>query len=70
MEPLLKQLRQLHRDESGITTLEYLWVLVFVAIASFLVVALLGGELRELFADVHHQMSSGEIRGGYSAEDA
>lgn len=62
------RLLALHRSETAATTVEYLTLLVLVALGTIATIAFLGDELRTLFAGVHDEMSSGEIRGGLSAE--
>lgn len=64
MHALLKAITALHRDEAGITSTEYVILLVLIACASIVTVMALADEISEFYQDVHSQMSSGEIRGG------
>lgn len=67
MEALKTLLITLHEDESGITTLEFLLITIFVAVMSLTAVELLGDNIIDLYEDIHESMSSEQIRGGLSA---
>ena len=78
MKRLEALLIALHEDETAVTSTEYVVILVLIACGSILTLQMLGGwsgqdenegALREFYSSVHEEMSSGQIRGGLSAED-
>ena len=64
MHGLFTALQTLHLDEEGITSTEYVILLVLIACASIVTVMALAEEIGTFYQDVHSQMSSGEVRGG------
>ena len=69
MDMLIRQLKAIHRDESGVATTEYLLVLILVGLFCIAIVFALHEELQELYRDVHAGMSNGQVSGGLSADN-
>lgn len=69
MDAVIERIRAFHHNESGATTTEYLLVLVLISLFAAAAVAAVGENLQSLYTEVHEEMSSGEIRGGMSADN-
>ena len=69
MQMLKALLITLHEDESGVTTTEYVSILVLIACVSVVTVNTFGEALSDLYSEVHEGMSNGEIRGGLASDD-